>query len=506
MGVRCVLEEVLKRVEENDPACGEWEVRGDEGKVWVVASSLALGALVQIGGVTVEDATLLRKDRSEVHINMAELDAVLRGANMALAWKLNKLHSSLIRRRVNLFRELVDDYNLDVNVNLISSKDNLADLLTRIPSRWMRMLKLNDVTNCAGMALMDGESILEIHKETGHIGVKRTLHFVRKKFPTATKEDVQKVIWECEPCQSIDPAPVAWTHGKLEVNENWKRLLMDITHYRGENYFSLIYCGPSRSALWRQLPHSQGSIAEIRQLQSIFCERGALEEILTDNGTAFRSEETGKFLESWGVRLKLRAAYCPSGNGIIERNHRTVKRVAKRSNISILEAVYWYNVSIDKEGASPMSKLYNYAERVKRLDEKAEPSMNEPENSRVGMSVWLKPPEARCVTKWRPGTITRDVSEQVVEVDGMPRYVKHIRPRSGRQQTRINKVTDVEIEVGSNSANCGENMENTPASEGTNHLETGDEVRETEVLLRRSNQERRIPLRYSEGTRQVSLR
>ena len=155
---------------------------------------------------------------------------------MALAWKLNKLQlfadsvtvfhwisdavigksrlrskasaELLIRRRVNLFRELVDDYNLDVNVNLISSKYNLADSLTRIPGRWMRILKLNDVANCAGMALMDGESILEIHKRTWHFGVRRTLHFVRKKFPTATKEDVRKVIRECKPCQSIDPVPV----------------------------------------------------------------------------------------------------------------------------------------------------------------------------------------------------------------------------------------------------------------------------------------------------------
>ena len=158
MGVRCVLEKILKRVEENDPARGEWEVRDDEGKVWVDASSLALGALVQIGGVTVEGATWLRKDRSEVHINMAELDAVLRGVIMALAWKLNKLQlfrdsvtvfhwisdaitgksrlrskasaELLIRRRVNLFQELVDDYNLGLNVNLISSNDNLADSLT----------------------------------------------------------------------------------------------------------------------------------------------------------------------------------------------------------------------------------------------------------------------------------------------------------------------------------------------------------------------------------------
>ena len=43
-----------------------------------------------------------------------------------------------------------------------------------------------------------------------------------------------------------------------------------------------------------------------------------------------------------------------------------------------------------------------------------------------------------------------------VEVDGMPRHVKHIRPRSGTHQTRINNVTDVELEVGNNCASCGE--------------------------------------------------
>ena len=248
--MRFVLEEVLKRLEENDPNRREWEVRGDESKVWVDASSLVLGALVQIGGVTIEDAEWLWNDLSEVHINMAELDAILCGVNMALAWKLNKLQmftgsvidfhwisdavtrksrlsskvsaELLVRRSLNLFRELVDDYNLDVNVNLISSMDNLADSLTILPGRWIRMLKLNDVANCAGMALMDGESILEIHKWTEHFGIRGTLHFVRKKFPNYNKGRYTKVIWECEKCQSIDSSPVAWTHGKLEVNQNWK--------------------------------------------------------------------------------------------------------------------------------------------------------------------------------------------------------------------------------------------------------------------------------------------
>ena len=37
-----------------------------------------------------EDASWLRKDESS-HINMAELDAVIRGLNLALAWRVKKV-------------------------------------------------------------------------------------------------------------------------------------------------------------------------------------------------------------------------------------------------------------------------------------------------------------------------------------------------------------------------------------------------------------------------------
>ena len=71
----CVLEEVLRKAGENDPTCGDWEISGDKGRVWVDASSLALETHAQIGGVTIEDMTWLCKDKSEVPL--AELDTVL---------------------------------------------------------------------------------------------------------------------------------------------------------------------------------------------------------------------------------------------------------------------------------------------------------------------------------------------------------------------------------------------------------------------------------------------
>jgi hypothetical protein len=53
--------------------------------------------------------------------------------------------------------------------------------------------------------------------------------------------------------------------------------------------------------------------------------------------------------------------YRPEGNGIIERSHRTIKRIAERSKINPLEAVYWYNFSPKdgiKEESVPYKSIY----------------------------------------------------------------------------------------------------------------------------------------------------
>ncbi len=42
------------------------------------------------------------------------------------------------------------------------------------------------------------------------------------------KAAVREVVRECEECQSIDPAPVSWKAGRLDVCENWRRVGMDV--------------------------------------------------------------------------------------------------------------------------------------------------------------------------------------------------------------------------------------------------------------------------------------
>ena len=147
-------------------------------------------------------------------------------------------------------------------------------------------------------------------------------------------------------------------------------------------------------------------------------------ELLTDNDPAFRSGAFTQFAERWALRVRFRCAYVASGNGVTEQCHRSVKRIAARKHCIIAEAVYWYNVApkddIDSATA-PAIKLYNYEVRLHGIDRvlHSEPgAIDSPYD--VGDTVWVKPSVNRCHTKYKVGTVTRVVSEQTMEVDGMP--------------------------------------------------------------------------------------
>ena len=82
-----MLTETLRRVKKSDPARGRWDVAGDEATLWVDASALALGAVLEVNGEVIEDVCWLRRNECS-HINLAELDAVIKGLNLAVSWNI----------------------------------------------------------------------------------------------------------------------------------------------------------------------------------------------------------------------------------------------------------------------------------------------------------------------------------------------------------------------------------------------------------------------------------
>ena len=126
-------------------------------------------------------------------------------------------------------------------------------------------------------------------------------------------------------------------------------LWMDITHY-GASHFLML-------TVWKQLAR-QDSATLIRQLEAVFFKRGPLDELLTDNNPAFCSSEFRAFACEWKINLQFRCAYAPTGNGIVERCHRTVKWTAARMRCSIQEAIYCHNVT-PKDSESPQTAPAN---------------------------------------------------------------------------------------------------------------------------------------------------
>jgi hypothetical protein len=181
------------------------------------------------------------------------------------------------------------------------------------------------------------------------------------------KEDVVKVVKQCLRCKEIDPAPVRYEKGTLEVDTVWERVACDVTHYGTQKFLTLIDCGPSRFAIWK-LIRDEGERTITQLVSEIFRERGPPKEVLMDNAATFRSSLLLELLTRWNVKPIFRCVNRPQGNGIIERNHRTIKRMAARTEGNILDMVYWYNYTpktTDDENSVPSAMVYKYPWRCR---------------------------------------------------------------------------------------------------------------------------------------------
>ena len=205
--------------------------------------------------------------------------------------------------------ELIESYNMEVTIELVASAANKADILTRVPQEWLRQLKSwpTETEVCAASRF----SLQEQH-ERHHFGVQRTLQLARQLDPGVSRKSVERVIKACRRCKSIDPAPVRWTKGCLNVDNCWERVAIDITHYNNDRYLTAIDCGPSRFTVWRKI-NMESSVVVASILESIFVEFGPPSEILMDNSSTFRSEHLRQLFDKWAVSSRFRCAYRASG-------------------------------------------------------------------------------------------------------------------------------------------------------------------------------------------------
>lgn len=480
------LRETLERVRVNDPVQGEWLVGSDKrGRVWCDASSIALGAALEINEVIVEDAAWMRKCEDVHHINVAELEAALKGVNMAVKWALTSLEivtdsatvaswlsvaisnderikvrgqsEMLVKRRLSVLIDTANECGLQLSVTRVASSVNKADALTRVPKEWL--------TESCNVAIADDQCEAEIWKSHSqhHFGAERTFAILKLERPelNVTMREVKSVIKACSKCKSIDPASISYSHGTLDVEETWKRIACDVTHVNGIPYLSVIDCGPSRFTVWHELQSEEAREVSSKLFQ-LFCVWGPPEEVLLDNAASFRSQQVKELCAAWGVALLFRCAYRPQGNAIIERCHRTVKRTVARAGRGVLEAVFWYNFAPRESSPAPSDVFFSRRFRSPRARPRPPEKHTSQKQWELGEEVYVKPANARCSTEWRRGRVTGWRPPAMVEVDGMPRHVSHVRPVS----CSFDAVAAEENTVGEDDANSSEEGDDHQSGEG----------------------------------------
>ena len=301
-----LMRELLRRTCLEDPVKGVSQVsQHGEVTVWTDASSLGLGVALEVDGSIVEDASWLRKESDYQHINVAELEAVGLGVNMAIAWGfktftlavdsltvvswmtsvIEKHHrvrtkgaaEMLVKRRLGVIGDIITEYGLNVTVRFVPSVENKADHMTRVPKRWLGYRETGEEAVSVVAAIATGEgpedAIWAAHLPH-HLGIDRTLFLARQIDCNLTRQQVKQELAGCEACQRIDAAlqgenmvPTA----DLSVDSNWFRVAVDITHFNGQLYLSMVDCGPSRVAIWRRL-QTESAMHIIAQLRSVIIE------------------------------------------------------------------------------------------------------------------------------------------------------------------------------------------------------------------------------------------
>ena len=215
-------------------------------------------------------------------------------------------------------------------------------------------------------------------------------------------------------------------------------------------------------------------------------------------------------LNEWQVEHRFTCAYRPQGNGICERNHRTIKTAVARSGSSVEEAVFWYNATRGERRVAPFVWMFGATPRIPGIqqhrmdaDRPQETEQSDEEEDQLdnpfsaGEKVYLRR-NGRCDEPWSgPHVITGVRSPVAVELDndGITRHVSHIRrvPTTVRVLTEVSASSD---EESSTDEIAERTSSEVPASSDDGSSSGSEEVPEPEE--RRPVRARRWPARLQD--------
>ena len=159
--------------------------------------------------------------------------------------------------------------------------------------------------------------LFELH--TTHMGVVKMKSLAREYiwWPGLNK-DIESLAAKCEGCARFKkkPAPVPLTHWPWATRP-MERIHVDFAEYRGVQL--LIVIDAYSKYIWTFIMGKDTTTPRLlRQMDSIFAERGLPTTVVSDNGPQFTSKAFSEHMKAKSIKHVLTPPYHPASNGLAE--------------------------------------------------------------------------------------------------------------------------------------------------------------------------------------------
>ena len=85
-----------------------------------------------------------------------------------------------------------------------------------------------------------------------------------------------------------------------------------------------------------EIVNSTSAVSTINKLSSLFATHGIPEQLVSDNGSGFQSEEFKQFTTQNGIKHIFTSPYHPSSNGLAERTVQTFKSILLKWKVHLM--------------------------------------------------------------------------------------------------------------------------------------------------------------------------
>ncbi|TRZ05748.1 hypothetical protein HGM15179_021359, partial [Zosterops borbonicus] len=209
-----------------------------------------------------------------------------------------------------------------------------------------------------------------------------------------THEQAKAIVATCPSCHqhALPTINVGTNPRGLHSCELWQT---DITHIPqfGKQKCVHVSVDTFSSAVYASAHAGEKSWDAITHLVQAFSFMGIPKSLKTDNGPAYISKEFCNFLQQWGVEHKTGIPHSPTGQAIVERTHRDLKRVLSQQqrvlkieppSIRLAKALFMMNfLNCSFEAPNPPIVRHFGKSKQLTLEEKPPVLIKDPESGRT---------------------------------------------------------------------------------------------------------------------------